>query len=107
MIDDEEPRVGLDPLQSDARLRADRIAHQVLQRIEDQSDTVKTRLARFAIPALLAAAASLAMVFLSRPHQAEPDPFAVLVVGPGPARAWITFNRAPDLEEVRMMMGGA
>lgn len=106
MTDFEEPGVDLDPLDREIAFRAERIAHQVMHRIEDSSGSVRARLARFAVPALLAAAASIVAVFLSRPHEPEPNPFAVLVVGPGPARAWITYNRAPDLEEVRAMMGG-
>ena len=107
MTEFEEPRVDLDPLDREMAFRAERITHQVMHRIENSSGSVRARLARFAVPALLAAAASIVAVFLSRPREAPPNPFAILVVGPGPARAWITFNRAPDLEEVRAMMGGA
>ena len=107
MTDFEEPRVDLDSLEPEMTLRAGRIADQVMRRIENHAGSVQTRLARFALPALLAAAASIVAVFLVRPRESEPNPFAVLVVGPGPARAWITFNRAPDLQEVRAMMGGA
>lgn len=106
MTEFEEPRVDLTPLEREIAFRADRIAHQMRQRIESPSGSVRAWLARLAVPALLAAAASIVAVFLSRPHEPEPNPFAVLVVGPGPARAWITYNRAPDLEEVRAMMGG-
>jgi hypothetical protein len=106
MTDIEEPRVDLSLLGSEARFRAEQVAHRVMQRIEADADSVSGRLARLALPALLAAAASLVLVLLSRPREPQPNPFAVLVVGPGPARSWVIMNRAPDLNEVQAMMGG-
>lgn len=106
MMDFEEPRVDLNPLERELTFRVERIAHQVMHRIESPSGSIRARLARLAVPALLAAAASIVAVFLSRPRDPESNPFAVLVVGPGPARAWVIMNRAPDVNEVQAMMGG-
>jgi hypothetical protein len=105
MSESEDPPVDLTPLTDHARWRAGRIESRVMQQIA-ASYSVRARLAGAALPALLAAAASVAVLLLTRPREAEPDRFALLVVGPGPARSWVTLNRAPDLQEVRAMLGG-
>ncbi len=66
---------------------------------------VRTRLARIALPVSLAAAASLAAVALGARHKArDPERFAVVVLGTGPAARWVALDRRPELPELMALV---
>jgi hypothetical protein len=118
-----EDRVDLTPLRDDAATRASRIAARLAPRVAAARrtaqqrravwDGMRRRLARLAIPTLLAAAAALAGVIVTTrtpppaPPPAHPDPFAGIVMGSGPAARWIAFDRRPDVAELVTIAGGA
>jgi hypothetical protein len=108
--DFDEPPVDLSPLDIDAEHRTQRIAARVSSRIERaRTDPgvlpgIERVLARWAVPATLAAAASLAFVLLTKP-QHEGDVFAAFVLSRGPAAGWIASGQAPDVAEVTTMIG--
>jgi hypothetical protein len=106
----EEPPVDLSALNIDAEQRAQRIAARVSSRIESARTepgdltAIELVLARWAVPATLAAAASLAFVLLTR-SQREDEPFAAIVLSRGPAAAWVASGRVPDVAEVATIIG--
>lgn len=101
----------LSPLAADAAARAARVTAQVGQRIAAERDLwsgVRNRLARWAVPAALAAAAGLAGLLLTgKPAAAMPDRFVVAVMGRGPVIRWVGQNQRPELPELVAMLGGA
>ena len=115
MTDISEERTDLTALREDAKRRATRITAGVMERVADARSheasaydlraEVRRRLARLALPAALAAAASLAAVFLtSRAPAPRGDPFAFVVMGEGPATRWIVLDRRPAMRELVMMV---
>lgn len=103
-----EDPLDLSPLAADAEERSARIRARVDQRIGAERDlwvAVRSRLARMALPAALAAAAGLAGVVLTqRRTEPSPDRFAVVVMGGGPATRWVVENQAPELSELVALM---
>jgi hypothetical protein len=107
--------VDLTRISEDAELRASRVVAGVIDRVAAERRTeaelwesVRRRLARFAIPTALAAAASLAVVLLSDTTSTSPnlDPFAPAVLAGNPAVGWIAMDRRPDISEVLAMLRG-
>jgi hypothetical protein len=117
MTDTPEDRVDLTPLGSGADLRASRITARVAERVaaarraeagrSEMWDGVRRRLARLAIPGTLAAAASLAAV-LTTDGSPDPraEPFALVVLGAGPATRWIALDRPPEISELVAVLRG-
>lgn len=105
---DELP-VDLSALNIDAERRAQRIGARVSSRIRSAGTDpgmltgIELVLARWAFPATLAAAASLAFVLFPK-HEAEA--FAAFVLPRGPAAAWVVSGLTPDVAEVTAMIGG-
>ena len=106
----DEPRIDLSALDIDADRRAGRIVELVSSRIASARTepglvtSIELVLARWAVPATLAAAASLAFVLLPKTTR-EADVFAALVLPRGPAAAWVASGRIPDVEEVTTIIG--
>ncbi len=103
MTDASEGRADLSALEEDTALGATRVMARVNRRISAERDLwggVRLRLARFAIPAVIAAAASLAAIVLGRVKAPAPDHFAQVVMGEGPAARWVSENRRPDIAEL-------
>src|SRR5262245_12003407 len=98
----DEPAVDLAPLERDTAARARRIQTALARRI--LGETVRQTLARWAVPALVAAAASIAVVVIGS-RRPSGDAFAAFVVPRGPAAAWVVLGRQPDIEEVVAMAG--
>ena len=111
MEDFDEPPVDLSAFNSDAARRAQRIAARVSSRIESARTEpgvvsgIELVLARWAVPATLAAAASLAFVLFTK-TQPEADVFAAFVLPRGPAAAWVASGRVPEVAEVTTIIGG-
>jgi hypothetical protein len=106
----DEPPIDLSTLAPDAQLRAQRIVSVVIQRVTaereaDLREGIKRALARLAVPALFAAAASLAVVLVSEDKPGG-DAFAAFVVPRGPAAAWVATGRSPDVAEVMTLTEG-
>jgi len=99
---DEAP-IDLAPLEREIGLRAQRITRAVARRIVRES--AEQMLARWAASILLAAAASLVILFMGRP-QPSGEAFAAFVVARRPAAVWVTSGRRPDLAEVVTIAGG-
>ncbi len=108
MTDFDETPVDLEVLRAELDRRAGRVAARVAMRVaatgSPAGSAVRARLARLAIPALAAAAAGIVLLLEARPRTGPIEPFAALVVRPGPARGWIAASRAPDLEEITVML---
>lgn len=108
-MDDEDRPLDLSPLGDDADARARRVVEVVAARIaRDRAGVlgdVGRRLARYAIPATLAAAASVVALVSARPRAATPDPFAVAVMGRGPTTRWVMQGRAPEHGELVAIAG--
>ena len=106
----DEP-VDLGALRAEHVARADRAADRALARIAHARVVpfpivVCSRLARFAIPAALAAAAALLVVLVTRPAPGEPtDSFARIVVGNGPTAQWLAAQSRPDDRELALLLG--
>lgn len=118
MTDPRDQRVGLHPLTSDPERRAERIVSAVMGRVAharsvaadraELRDAVTRQLARFAGLAALGAAASLAAVLLTgRSRRVQPEPFAALVLAPGPARLWVALDRHPDAGELAAVVAAS
>ena len=73
------------------------------------AEAVRRRLARAALPALVAAAAACAAVLLSGKGRAGGDDAFVglLLGGEGPLVGWVAENRRPDPAELLPMLEGA
>jgi hypothetical protein len=108
MTDPSEDPIDLTPLARDAALRASRVAARVAARVRAERDGwggVRTRLARVALPVSLAAAASLAAIALSARRKArDPERFAVVVLGAGPAARWVATDRRPEISELMALV---
>ena len=98
---DETP-VDLGPLERDLRRRAKRITTALARRIV--RDSAQQALARWAVPALVAAAASIAVALIGQ-ERSSGDAFAAFVLPPGPEAAWVTWGQPPDLAEVATIVG--
>ena len=98
---DEAP-VDLGPLERDTRRRASRITTALARRIA--RDRAQQILARWALPALIAAAASIAVVFIGH-GRSRGEALAAFVLPRGPEAAWVTWGRPPDLAEVVTIAG--
>ena len=97
MTDFEEP-IDLAPIAADADRRAAEISATVAKAVFRQA--VVGRLARFRLPAALAAAAALAAVWLTAPRRPRPEPFAALIVSEDVARSWVVMARPADPREL-------
>jgi hypothetical protein len=106
-----DDRVDLSPLEPDATHRVTRIITDVSGRVvaARRAQTQRTelwhgvrrRLARLALPAALAAAASITAVrFTGRHSSPRPERFAAVVLERGPARPWIVLDRRPEIPEL-------
>jgi len=116
--DDPEAPVDLSALAGDADVRVARILGRVDERVAAArtgersamtlGEAVGRRLARFAIPALVAAAAAVAAVVLTgKGADTERDVFAALVLGSDAApAAWIAQGRRPEVPELLRMIEG-
>lgn len=114
----DQDRVDWSPLVAHAERRAARIAAGVLDRVAAArraeanrralTAAVRVRLARLAVPAALAAAASIAGV-LATSRRAAPRPrvFAAIILGPGPMTAWVAYDHRPGPGEIVAALGGA
>lgn len=122
MTDDD--RVDLTALGDDAATRAARIATRLAFRVaaargaalrrRAARDGARRLLGRLALPAVLAAAVALAGVIVTTrtrpplsPATVQPDPFAGIVLGSGPAARWVILGHRPDVAELVTIVGGA
>jgi hypothetical protein len=115
VTDSHDNPVDLTPIREDAATRASRVGARVTDRVAaarraeaELWESVRGQLARFAIPAALAAAARLPADLLSdatsRARQLEP--LAPAVLAGSPAVGWIAMDRRPDISEVLAMLRG-
>src|SRR5262245_36465199 len=93
---DESP-VDLGPLERDLRRRANRVTAALARRVV--RDRAQQILARWAMPALIAAAASIAVAFIGQ-ERSRGEALAAFVLPRGPEAVWVTWGRPPDLAEV-------
>jgi hypothetical protein len=93
---DEAP-VDLAPLERDMQLRTQRLTTALARRV--LRDSARNALGRWAAAAWLAAAASVAAVFIGH-DQPTNDAFAAFVIPHQPAAGWVAAGRPPDLAEV-------
>jgi hypothetical protein len=109
MTPDDES-LDLASLGADAEVRAARIRTAVLARISAPAprllDVTVDRLARIAIPSLLAAAAAVAAVATTRQAEPRADPFVAWILPRGPARQWAMLDRAPETAELTFFLRG-
>lgn len=117
MHDDDDRPLDLAPLAPDADARARRVVNTLAARIASERageraeeragvlHDIGRRLARYAIPAALAAAASVVALVSARPRAGTPDPFATAVMGRGPATRWVMQGRAPEPGELVAIAG--
>ena len=119
MTDDQDAPVDLNPLKTELERRAPRVASRVLARVageralgQDRIDVrhaVQRRLARFALPAALAAALSFLAILATRGNAAPEQPgevFAVMVMGQTPAARWVALGQPPEIAELLRAMEG-
>jgi hypothetical protein len=111
MTEDQDHKVDLSPLAPDAERRAARMTSRVMERIgafrdqetreADVSEAVRRRLARFALPAALAAAISFFAILLTgRDSSRPPELFTVVILGSSPAAEWIVRDQPPEIPEL-------
>ena len=116
MSDSFDDPADLTPLHDDVTRRAARVTARVVARMaaarraqtrrSELVNGVRRRLARLAIPLMLAAAASLAAVLATGKTQPRRlEPFAVAVLGRGPVTWWVALDRRPGIPEVVVMAG--
>ncbi len=109
MTPDDES-LDLASLGADAEVRAARITTAVLARISAPAprllEVTVDRLARIAIPSLLAAAAAVAAVAMTRPAKPRADPFVAWILPQGPARQWAMLDRVPETAELTFFLRG-
>jgi hypothetical protein len=113
--DSSDDPVDLTSLHDDVTRRAARVTARVVARMaaarraqtrrSELVSGVRRRLARLAIPLMLAAAASLAAVLATGNTRPRPEPFAVAVLGRGPVTRWVALDRRPGIPEVVVMAG--
>lgn len=110
MTDTDDP-LDLGALAADARTRAERITAAVTRRVAEArapspslAEQVRRDLARFAIPAMLAAAASLALALTGDAGGAPLDRIARVIVPPSPLGRLVIQDRQPEIVELMVMM---
>lgn len=109
-MSDADDRIDLGPLAADAQRRAGRITSAVMQRISAAraprrlGDDVRRQLARFALPAALAAAASLMLVYASAGRSGPMDRLARVLVPPSSLGRQLIQDQPPEIVELMVML---
>lgn len=108
MTDQPDDPVDLSLLRDDLAPRIGRVKSRVMDRVAEArrrslGGEVVRLVAKWAWPAALAAAASIAVVVATARREPAPEPFAALVMSRSPAVRWVTEDARPAVGELLAM----